>query len=92
VLIWLQPPTLRRLQAAWFDSMQAVAPRPIQSMPVTIVAIDDKSLAALGQWPWPRTVLADLIRAIDAHQPAAIGVDVLMPEPIGSRRTGCLRI
>ena len=81
VLLWLQPPTLRRLQAAWFDSMQAVAPRPIQSMPVTIVAIDDKSLAALGQWPWPRTVLADLIRAIDAHQPAAIGVDVLMPEP-----------
>ena len=81
VLIWLQPTWLRRIQAAWFDSMQAVAPRPIQSMPVTIVAIDDKSLGVLGQWPWPRTVLADLIRAIDAHQPAAIGLDVLMPEP-----------
>jgi serine phosphatase RsbU (regulator of sigma subunit)/CHASE2 domain-containing sensor protein len=80
-LIWLQPPWLRRMQAAWFDSMQAVAPRPIRSMPVTIVAIDDKSLAALGQWPWPRTVLADLVRAIDAHGPAAIGIDVLMPEP-----------
>ena len=80
VLIWLQPPWLRRMQAAWFDSLQAVAPRPIKSMPVTIVAIDDKSLAALGQWPWPRTVLAELIGAIDRHQPAAIGVDVLMPE------------
>ena len=81
LLLWLQPPWLRRMQAAWFDSLQAVAPRRIESMPVTIVAIDDKSLAALGQWPWPRTVLADLIGAIDRHQPAAIGVDVLMPEP-----------
>jgi serine phosphatase RsbU (regulator of sigma subunit)/CHASE2 domain-containing sensor protein len=79
-LIWLQPPWLRRVQAAWFDSMQAIAPRQIRSMPVTIVAIDDKSLAGFGQWPWPRTVLADLIAAIDRHQPAAIGLDVLMPE------------
>ena len=80
-LAWLQPPWLARLQAAWFDSMQAVAPRPIRSLPVTIVAIDDRSLAALGQWPWPRTLLADLIRANDGYHPAAIGLDVLLPEP-----------
>ena len=79
-LVWMQPPWLSRMQAAWFDSMQAVAPRPIRSLPVTIVAIDDKSLAALGQWPWPRTVLAELIGAIDRHHPAAIGLDVLLPE------------
>jgi CHASE2 domain-containing sensor protein/serine phosphatase RsbU (regulator of sigma subunit) len=81
VLIWLQPPWLSRMQAAWFDSMQSASPRRIRSMPATIVAIDDKSLAALGQWPWPRTVLAQLIDAIDRQQPAAVGLDVLLPEP-----------
>jgi CHASE2 domain-containing sensor protein/serine phosphatase RsbU (regulator of sigma subunit) len=81
VLVWLQPPWLSRMQAAWFDSMQSVAPRPIRSMPATIVAIDDKSLATLGQWPWPRDLLAQLIDALARQQPAAIGLDVLLPEP-----------
>ena len=79
LILW-RPPALARLQSAWFDALQVVAPRKIESMPATIVAIDEKSLAALGQWPWPRTVLASLIRAIAIHQPAAIGIDILMPE------------
>jgi len=45
------------------------------------VAIDQKSLEELGQWPWPRTVMAELILALGKIGPAAIGVDVLMPEP-----------
>ncbi len=31
---------------------------------VVIVAADEKSLAALGRWPWPRSVLADLVTAL----------------------------
>ena len=72
-----------RLPAAWFDALQALSPRKIVSMPATIVEIDHKSLVALGQWPWPRFVLAQLIDAIAAQQPAAIGIDILMPEPDG---------
>jgi len=71
----------RRLQLAWLDSYQASAPRQVKSMPAVVVAIDEKSLAELGQWPWPRTVMADLIKAINRAGPAAIGIDVLMPEP-----------
>ncbi len=47
----------------------------------TIVEIDDKTLAEIGQWPWPRNRLADLIDAIAAQKPAAIGLDIYMPEP-----------
>jgi hypothetical protein len=54
--------------------------RQIESLPATVVAIDDRSIEALGQWPWPRTILARLIDAIATYQPAAIGVDILMPE------------
>jgi CHASE2 domain-containing sensor protein len=49
-------------------------------MPATVVAIDEKSLTALGQWPWPRTGLAQLVDAIARERPAAIAVDILMPE------------
>jgi adenylate cyclase len=70
-----------RLQEAGLDRYQAFAPRRVESMPAVVVEIDERSLAALGQWPWPRTTLARLVRAIDRNEPAAIGIDLLMPEP-----------
>lgn len=63
-----------------FDSYQKWLPRVPQSSPVTIVAIDEASLKQVGQWPWPRNRTADLVNAIAAHQPAAIALDIYMPE------------
>ena len=80
LLIGLQMFWTPRLQAFWFDSFQMGAPREVKSTPAMVVEIDDKSLAALGQWPWPRTLLAELIRDIEEQQPLAIGVDILMSE------------
>ena len=45
-----------------------------------IVDIDEKSLDALGQWPWPRVIDAQLIDAINELHPSAIGVNILFPE------------
>ncbi|HET6469446.1 MAG TPA: CHASE2 domain-containing protein, partial [Geminicoccaceae bacterium] len=44
------------------------------------VEIDEASLAERGQWPWPRTLLAELIRRVGAGGPAAIGLDMIFPE------------
>ena len=63
-----------------FDGYQKLLPRVPQAQPVTIVAIDEKSLTEVGQWPWPRNKLAALLDAINRHQPAAIGLDIYMPE------------
>ncbi|MEP5566698.1 MAG: CHASE2 domain-containing protein [Halioglobus sp.] len=63
-----------------FDGYQKNYPREPQSQPVTIVAIDELSLSKLGQWPWPRTQLAALLDAIAERQPAAVGLDMYMPE------------
>jgi len=79
-LTWLQAPWTERLQAAWFDAHQMLSPRQVDTLPVTVVAIDQKSLKALGQWPWPRTQLARLVDTINQAEPAAIGLDILMPE------------
>jgi adenylate cyclase len=70
-----------RLRSAWFDAFQLVAPRIPHSLPVTIVEIDQKSLAKIGQWPWPRDVVAELVDAINRYRPAAVALDILMPEP-----------
>jgi serine phosphatase RsbU (regulator of sigma subunit) len=81
LLTWLQPPWAVRLQAAWFDAYQALSPRQVNVLPVTVVEIDQKSLTALGQWPWPRTRLAQLVKTVDHAGAAAIGLNILMPEP-----------
>jgi serine phosphatase RsbU (regulator of sigma subunit)/CHASE2 domain-containing sensor protein len=82
-LIWFAPRFTERVQSAGFDLYQVIWPRRVVSMPATIVEVDQKSLAALGQWPWPRPLLAQLIRGIDRHRPKAIGIDILMPEADG---------
>lgn len=55
--------------------------RPTTASDIVIVAIDEASLAAIGRWPWPRTVHAQLIDRLAAARPAAIGYDVLFVEP-----------
>ncbi len=80
VLVAVGPLMDARLQSLWFDAYQRITPREIESTPAMVVEIDERSLAALGQWPWPRTILAELLRAIEAHQPLAIGIDILMSE------------
>ncbi|MBI3107398.1 MAG: CHASE2 domain-containing protein, partial [Candidatus Rokubacteria bacterium] len=58
-----------------------LAPRQRASAPAVIVEVDEASLGRLGQWPWPRTLLARLLTKIGQAGPAAIGLDILMPEP-----------
>jgi len=63
------------------DGQQRLSPRQRLSAPVTIVEIDERSLSEHGQWPWPRSRVAALIERIGAARPAAIGLDLLFPEP-----------
>ena len=71
---------LSLVRLAAFDAYQKWAPRARHSAPAVIVAIDDESLRLHGQWPWPRTWLAELIARISKAGPAAIGIDIVMPE------------
>src|SRR5271166_3535987 len=55
--------------------------RPLPtSSSVAIVLIDDLSLSRYGRWPWPRSLLARLVRATAAQRPGAIGLDILLSE------------
>ena len=48
---------------------------------ILIVGIDDKSLAAIGRWPWPRSVHARLLQTLAKSRPKAVLYDVLFTEP-----------
>src|SRR5690349_16393892 len=48
---------------------------------VAIVAIDDKSIAELGRWPWPRTTLARLTQALKSYNAGVVGFDMVFSEP-----------
>src|SRR5437879_10726690 len=74
-------PVVGAMRLAWLDSYQELSPRERHSAPAVIVAIDEVSLDRFGQWPWPRTLIAQLIDKLGAARPAAIWVDVLFPEP-----------
>jgi adenylate cyclase len=65
-----------------FDLYQRVDPPTLGAeVPVRIIDVDDASLAALGQWPWPRTLLADMVNTLRDAGAAVIAFDMLFPEP-----------
>ena len=55
------PGPLEELRLRAFDIFQVIKPRDAKSRPVVIVDIDEQSLQKLGQFPWPRTRIADMI-------------------------------
>ena len=81
VLRWQDIPLVGQLRMNVFDTYQRIAPREFQDVGVRIVDIDDKSLAELGQWPWPRTRLAELIYKLRMAGAAVVGFDIIFAEP-----------
>jgi adenylate cyclase len=77
----LNPVPVQVLRNFMFDQYQRWQSRPYVSAPVRIIDIDDESLQRLGQWPWPRTRVAELISRLQEAQASAIAVDILFAEP-----------
>ena len=76
----LDPPPLQEVRLRTFDFYQSLRPRQTESRPVVIVDIDEASLKDIGQWPWPRTIVADLITQLTQLGAAAIAFDVIFAE------------
>ncbi len=77
----IDPAPVEFMRSKTFDFYQRIHPRTVDQRLVTIVDLDDRSMEELGQWPWPRTILADLVNKISAMHPAVIGFDIVFPEP-----------
>jgi adenylate cyclase len=76
------PDLLERMSLICFDLYQRAAPRkPEGDTPIRIVDIDDDSLKKIGQWPWPRTLVAQLIDKLREAGASVIAFDIDFAEP-----------
>ena len=69
------PPNLRDFRYKIFDGYQRLAPREYQPAPVVVIDIDEETLERYGQWPWPRTRVAELVDRLRQAGAAARGAD-----------------
>ncbi len=79
-LFVLHPSLLVTLELKTSDVRMRLRPSPPSSNQVAIVAIDDQSIAELGHWPWSRSVLAKLQRALIDYKVKVVGYDILFTE------------
>ena len=64
-----------------FDTYQRLSPQAYDpDLPVRIVDIDETSLAKYGQWPWPRTVMRDLVDRLGEMGAAVVAFDIQFAE------------
>jgi len=64
----------------YFFEDSLVSSKPVDKN-LIIVAIDNESIARLGQWPWPREIFAEALLKIQKSSPTAVGLDIVFSEP-----------
>ncbi len=75
------PPFIEQLRFRSFDSYVRAWPHEgITSRPIAILDIDERSLDELGQWPWPRTVVGDMLKSLRSYDVAVLAMDVVFSE------------
>jgi len=73
---------VQALRLIAFDSYQRLAPEAYDpDLPVRVVDIDEESLERVGRWPWPRTVITDLLVRLTDQGAAVVVFDVIFAEP-----------
>lgn len=74
-------PTLDRITAVVEDLSVRYAAKPHQSPNIVVLDVDEASIKKLGQWPWPRYRLAQIIDKLSEMAPAAVAFDFIFSEP-----------
>ena len=76
------PYPVQAARLVYFDYLQRLSPREYTpDLPVKVVDIDENSLAELGQWPWPRTMISQLVLRLGELGAAVLVFDTLFAEP-----------
>lgn len=81
LLALLRPTILEDANRRVYDALTRSAPPEEGAPPVLVVAVDEASLGSIGQWPWPREVVAQLVTRLQDAGVESIAFDVLFAEP-----------
>jgi len=73
---------IERLERTAYDFGVSSANRnPGAADRIAIVAIDDDSIRRIGRWPWPRSVLAEVLDKLSAAKAKTVGLQIILSEP-----------
>ena len=75
------PQFLQVFRLKLFDLYNQLQPREYQPVPVAILDIDDETLARGGQWPWPRSRLAEMLARLFNGGAKVVAFDIVFAEP-----------
>src|SRR4051812_47610349 len=76
------PAPIEEIRVRTFDTFQCFDPRAkLAKPPVAIIDVNEASLAKIGQWPWPRTKIADLVINLSKLGAVVIAFDAIFAEP-----------
>ncbi|QNI01947.1 adenylate/guanylate cyclase domain-containing protein [Halomonas sp. SH5A2] len=81
---WMPMPFLERLEWQTYDTRVRATLSEEADPSLAIIDIDERSLYEVGQWPWPRTVVAELVEMLfETYDAGLLGVDIVFAEPEG---------
>lgn len=69
------------MESLGYDRLLGTLPPMPSTSEVVVVDVDEKSMAELGQWPWPRYQVAQILDEIHRAGAISVGVDFLFTEP-----------
>jgi HD-GYP domain-containing protein (c-di-GMP phosphodiesterase class II) len=75
-----RPAFLTSLEYSVYDTFVRAAQKRPHAGQIVIVDIDDRSLSAVGQWPWRRDVLGELIVRLRDLGASVVALDVIFAE------------
>jgi len=79
---WLDIGLINELESLAYDTRVRLTVQPGQDERIVIIDVDEQSLRELGQWPWPRDLVARLVdRLFDDYGISVFGFDMVFAEP-----------
>ena len=79
IIKFINPPIIQKISFINYDFYQKVFNRG-EVKDITIVDIDEKSIAKVGQFPWRRDVYSKILKNLNQHNPKAIAFDIVFSE------------
>ena len=79
IIKFINPPIIQKISFINYDFYQKVFNRG-EVKDVTIVDIDEKSIAKVGQFPWRRDAYSKILKNLNQHNPKAIAFDIVFSE------------
>ncbi|MGE4503356.1 MAG: CHASE2 domain-containing protein [Thiomicrospira sp.] len=83
-LMYIYPKSIQKIDTLVGDIVTRGQLSQLTPSKISIIDIDDQSLQSIHSWPWPRDLMAQLIKKLVEEQgPHAILLDIVMPEKTG---------